>query len=128
MEQIDLGDLPVLPGQMIPPMAAIALRRKRQRIDQMMREGKIKTATRVPGTEGRVAAYVIREAEVRKLAVANCPSCQWRIEHGAVVASCDHFIVGADGQVALADIPQVTEAEEVEHAVPFAASGEPAQV
>jgi hypothetical protein len=132
MDLINLDELPVLEGQLIPPMAAIALRRKRQRVDQMMRENKFKTAVRVAGSGGRAAAYLIKEAEIRVMAVENCPSCQYLKAHGQPeINVCDHFLVDEDGQVTLADILQVADetllgdAEPVEHAAPFAVADGP---
>lgn len=121
LQKIDLRQLPVDTGKLIPPMAAIALRVSRQRVIQMLEEGKFETAEQVPGSGTRPAAYQIRVAEIRELAVANCPACRIITSStGAAPPSCGHFTVTERGEVILAELPG--DPEPVEHAVPFAAA------
>lgn len=109
---VDLASLPALKGSVIPPVAAVPLRVSRQRVFQMIEEGKIKSAVRVPGLPGkRPAAYLIRIAEVMELAVENCPDCQAAIAAGEKVPYCRHCDFGEQDIV-------YGDAEPVEHAVP----------
>jgi flavin-dependent dehydrogenase len=64
---IDLAELPELEGWLSFPVAADRLKVTRQRLHQMLQEGKFETARRIPGTGKRPAGYVIREAEVNKI-------------------------------------------------------------
>jgi hypothetical protein len=135
-KRIDVAELPVLKGQLTPPVAAVALRVKRQRVIQMIEEDKFRTATQVRGNgeirdgqRPRPAAYLVREAEVRRLAVSNCPSCRYLTGRGAEIESCEHFEVTTRGEVILHDIAEVTDhTEPVEHAIPLAVSEHAARV
>lgn len=114
---VDLSSLPALRGAVIPPVAARALRVTRQRVFQMIEEGKIKTAIRVPGLPGkRPAAYLIRIAEIVELAVENCPECQKLTAEDPdhiIPEFCRHCDFGEQ------DIIYPGDPEPVEHAMPL---------
>lgn len=59
--------IPVLPGWVSLPVAAAQLDVKRQRLFQMIDEGKLTTVHRIPGAGSRPAAYVVRVEEVNRL-------------------------------------------------------------
>jgi len=59
--------IPVLEGWVSLPVAADRLSVTRQRIFQMVDEGKLTTIHQIPGAGSRPAAYVISEPEVARL-------------------------------------------------------------
>ncbi len=63
MGRIAMSDLPELAGWLTVPEAADDLSLSRQRVYQMIEEGKIKTCHRL----GRRPVWIIREAEVRHM-------------------------------------------------------------
>lgn len=66
-EEKEVRQIPVLAGWVSLPAAAKRLTVTRQRIFQMVDEGKLTTIHQILGAGERPAAYVIREAEVTKL-------------------------------------------------------------
>lgn len=59
--------IPVLDGWVSLPVAAVRLKVSRQRLFQMVDEGKLITIHQILGAGDRPAAYVVREVEVTRL-------------------------------------------------------------
>jgi hypothetical protein len=59
--------IPVLEGWVSLPVVGKRLKVTRQRIFQMVDEGKLTTIHQLPGAGERPAAYVVRESEVKRL-------------------------------------------------------------
>jgi len=112
---VDLKSLPALAGWVIPPLAAGPLHVTRQRVFQMIEEGKIKSAVRVPGVGDRPAAYLIRIVEIVKLATENCPECRKiTSDTGTAPEFCRHCDFGDQDII----YPEAADPEPVAHAVP----------
>lgn len=83
-----ITDIPVLAGWVSLPVAAKRLNVTRQRLFQMVDEGKLTTIHRVPGAGDRPAAYVIRDTEVDRLqkeqaAALEPADCEEKVPVGA---------------------------------------------
>lgn len=61
------NDIPALEGWTALPVLALELGVKRQRIFQMLDEGKLTSARLIPGTGSRPVAYVVSDEEAAEL-------------------------------------------------------------
>jgi Helix-turn-helix domain len=64
---VDMTQVPELDGWLSVPVAAQELGVSRQRVFQMIQEGRIKSVRQIPGVGERPAAYVVRKAEIDQL-------------------------------------------------------------
>jgi hypothetical protein len=88
-------EVPELEGQVSLPKAGLELGVSRQRMFQMIDEGKLKTVRRIPGAGVRPAAYVISTAErdgllAAQRAAEECPQCAAARAAGSEVEFCAH--------------------------------------
>ena len=88
-------EVPVLEGKVSLPKAGLELHVSRQRMFQMIAEGKLPSARRIPGAGKRPAAYVIDQVELDSLLAAQraaeeCPQCAAARAVGGEVEFCTH--------------------------------------
>jgi hypothetical protein len=99
-------NIPELAGWLSLPVAALRMKKTRQRAYQMAEDGTLKSVRQIPGAGPRPAAYVVRETEIENLvarerAAKTCPLCANARGQGTEVEFCPH-----------ADVPEVPAEDE----------------